>query len=177
MRLTRSAFAVMVKVQGLSGDLMSLVDEVEMNWEEKGKDKAAMVTYLKEQNGATIIFKRWESASKMRIFISEKKKDLMDVHKKQVEADFLKKKRDTPQKEEDKMMMSTESKEEKKPESVELTEGDREEIENIAFALVESELKETFAGVVEKASFLIQLQIPTAYQVSKDDGQLIVISD
>lgn len=69
MRLTRAAFAVMVKFSDLTQDLVSTVDETDMSWTEFGSDAKKMLTHLKTIATTDILIKRWESASRMRVYL------------------------------------------------------------------------------------------------------------
>jgi hypothetical protein len=81
MRMTRAAFSVMIKFSEFFDDFLTMVDEVDMKWEEvkdaPDKDlqmKEAMKTIPHYEQ----IVKRWDSASKMRQWINEKKKNLIE---------------------------------------------------------------------------------------------------
>jgi len=74
MRLSRAAFAVMVKFSDLTQELMSSIDEIEMNWDEQEKQVPKILEHLKAINAVDLLLKRWESASKMRLYLQEKKR-------------------------------------------------------------------------------------------------------
>jgi len=92
MRLSRAAFAVMIKFSEFFEDFQNMVDEVEINWDEVKEDDLKIRELMKGMNHFDHIAKRWESASKMRSWINEKKKNLVEKLKKEVEAEYLKKK-------------------------------------------------------------------------------------
>ena len=80
LRLSRAAFAVMVKFSDLLDDFTALVDTVaERAAREKAnpdKDAALMAT-IRSQPQADILIRRWESAARMRQWINEKKQALI----------------------------------------------------------------------------------------------------
>jgi len=86
MRLTRAAFAVMIKFSNDGLDKFSeLVDEVEMAWSDLEKDderEFKIKDLIKTHKNYEQIQKRWESASKMRQWVNEKKKNLIEKIKK-----------------------------------------------------------------------------------------------
>lgn len=92
MRLSRAAFAVMVKFSDLTQELMSSIDEIEMNWDEQEKQVPKILEHLKAINAVDLLLKRWESASKMRLYLQEKKKDVSEQISIQVENEVKKKK-------------------------------------------------------------------------------------
>ena len=104
MRLSRAAFAVMIKFSELFDDFGNLVDEVDMHWADLQNDEDRDVkirNIVKETMHYELIAKRWESASKMRQWISEKKKNLSEKVKKEVELEFQKKKEEEKKKSEE----------------------------------------------------------------------------
>ena len=102
MRITRAAFSVMVKFSDMFDDLSSVLDEIDMisSTTEPAQLDQALKDQLRNHPNWEHLFKRWESASKMRSWISEKKKNLAERIKKEVEADFSKKKKEQKEKEE-----------------------------------------------------------------------------
>lgn len=90
----------MLKFSDLTDELLSTIDEIECYWEEKEKSNQKMLEHLKESKSSDNLIKRWESASKMRLYLQEKKKDLADAVKVQVENDFKQKKKEEREKKE-----------------------------------------------------------------------------
>jgi len=79
MQLSRAAFAVVVKFSDLTLDLVTILDEVELMWEEKEGNLKEILEHLKTELPATEkLAKRWESASKMRSWLSQKKQALIE---------------------------------------------------------------------------------------------------
>ena len=81
-----------------------MVDEVDMNWEEvkSADDKdAKMKEIIKGVCHYEQVAKRWDSASKMRQWINEKKKNLIERIRKEVEVEYIKKKDEEKQKKEE----------------------------------------------------------------------------
>lgn len=104
MRLSRAAFAVMIKFSEFFDEFVSLVDEIEIHWDELEGDSEREIKVkeiIKQAPHYEQIAKRWESASKMRIWISEKKKNLMEKITKEVEAEYTKKKEEEKKKKEE----------------------------------------------------------------------------
>ncbi|CDW73494.1 UNKNOWN [Stylonychia lemnae] len=247
MRLSRAAFAVMIKFSEFFDEFNQLVDEIEMQWTDLEGDSERDIK-LKEMIKATPhyeqIAKRWESSSKMRQWISEKKKNLIEKIKKEVETEFQKKKAEEKKKKEEEEQKQKEKKEkedkekeeqakkdaenkpaeeekkeeapaavveeEKKnePESVQIdtstkatqqteaapvedekdkedgqgfTEADRQVIEDQADQKFNVELQKIYEKIIEKAEFLVKLQVPGVYLVKdpskKKEGALLLIKD
>lgn len=74
--MTRTAFAVMLKFSDLLEDFMALSDAVAMQaaleTDDSTKD-ANLVAVIKQHPHSEVIIRRWESASRMRQWINEKK--------------------------------------------------------------------------------------------------------
>lgn len=69
MRLSRAAFAVMIKFSEFFDEFHNLVDELEMHWEDLEGDperETQIKDIIKSTPHYEQIAKRWESASKMR---------------------------------------------------------------------------------------------------------------
>jgi hypothetical protein len=95
MRLSRAAFAVMIKFSEFFDDFQVIVDEVEMMWDQLEGDDERELKIKDHMKGLTHyehIAKRWESSSKMRQWINEKKKNLIERIKKEVELEYIRKK-------------------------------------------------------------------------------------
>lgn len=85
----------MIKFSEFFEAFMVMVDEVEIHWMElEGDDERdiKIKEIIKQAHHYDHIFKRWEQASKMRQWINEKKKNLAEKVKKEVESEFKKKK-------------------------------------------------------------------------------------
>lgn len=114
MRLSRAAFAVMIKFSEFFEEFKMLVDEVDMMWADLEGDSERDIKIKEQLKTAPHydqIAKRWESASKMRQWISEKKKNLIEKVKKEVEAEYTKKKAEEKKKQEEKEQKERELKE------------------------------------------------------------------
>lgn len=120
LRMSRAAFAVMVKFSDLLEDFVALVDAVAMQAAledgNPGKEKALMA-HLKAQPQADILIRRWESAARMRPWINEKKQSLVL----KLEKEVTKEVRDKKAKE----LEAEKQKEEQKVEAEEGKEGDK----------------------------------------------------
>ena len=69
MKLTRAAFAVIVKFSDLIDSFATFVDEIDMNYAELESDPERdlkMRELIKKVPNYDNIFKRWDKASKMR---------------------------------------------------------------------------------------------------------------
>lgn len=69
MRLSRAAFALMIKFSEFFDDFQNMVDEVDMQYEMLKDDEDREFKtkdFMKAQTNYEHISKRWESASKMR---------------------------------------------------------------------------------------------------------------
>lgn len=114
MRLSRAAFAVMIKFSEYFEEFNMLVDEMDMLWAELEIDPEREIKLkeaLKSAPHYEQIAKRWENASKMRQWISEKKKNLSEKVKKEVEAEYTKKKAEDKKKREEQEQKERELKE------------------------------------------------------------------
>lgn len=91
LKMSRAAFAVMIKFSDLSEDFQVLVDTVNMQaTEEEGPGKLkALADLIKSQPQGDIIIRRWESASRMRQWINEKKQSLVIKLEKKVKQELL----------------------------------------------------------------------------------------
>jgi hypothetical protein len=129
MRLSRASFAVMIKFSEFFDEFNQLVDEIDMQWSDLEGDSERDIK-LKEMIKATPhyeqIAKRWESASKMRQWISEKKKNLIEKIKKEVETEFTKKKTEEKKKKEEQEQKEKEQKEKEEKEKEEQAKKDAE---------------------------------------------------
>jgi hypothetical protein len=104
LRMSRAAFAVMIKFSDLLEDFKNLVDEVTMQAEmvEEGADKeAAIIDFIRGQKGTNqsdMVISKWESAARMRQWINEKKLRLIQRFDKQVAEEVMKKKKEAKEK-------------------------------------------------------------------------------
>lgn len=104
-RLTRSAFAVMIKFSDLLGDFEGLVDEVALT-EEKLR-----VQMIRDTPAYSTIVRRWESAARMRQWINETKLELSLKFEKKV-GEELKKKKELDKEKADKLAAEEKAKKE-----------------------------------------------------------------
>ena len=162
------------------------------------------------------ISKRWETASKMRQWINEKKKNLIEKIKKEVEVEFKKKKeeqKETKQetkpevpvaipeganeselaiKEDQIILIDTSSKpaeEQKQEPEVPVVNHDGQGFSDAEKAIIdeqaeekyEAELQSIYSKIVEKAEFLVKLQVPVVYLFKdpnkKKEGALLLIKE
>lgn len=100
MRLTRAAFAVMLKFSDLTDDFLSASDQVAMEADMLDSDlgpaqqAAELLKILREAAGGDDIIAKFESASDMRRWISLRKKDLSEEHTSRLTLELKKKKLD-----------------------------------------------------------------------------------
>lgn len=95
MRVSRAAFGVMIKFSEFYDTFTHMVDEVDMQWHMLEGDSEREIKMKEAVKGVPhyeMVFKRWESASKMRQWVNEKKNNLIEKIKKEVEAEYKKKK-------------------------------------------------------------------------------------
>lgn len=215
MRLTRASFGVMIKFSEFYDSFTQMVDNVDMEWSMlEGDDERdiKMKEMIKAMPHYDMIFKRWESAAKMRQWINEKKTNLSQKVQKEVEAEYKKKKEQAPKEEkpaeapvveekkeepikEDEIILidttskpaepeapkPTEGDEAKKEDSQGFTEADKEAIQELVDKKFIDELQSIFTKIVEKADFLVKLQVPASYLFKdpnkKKEGHLIFIKD
>ena len=130
LRMSRAAFAVMVKFSDLLEDFVALVDFVSMEagMAEDGpsKDKE-LIAAIKKQPQADLIIRRWESAARMRQWINEKKQAQSEKLEKVVAAEVRAKKAEERKKEREEKQRQQEAEEAKKAEAEEAKAGDEAE--------------------------------------------------
>ena len=218
MRLTRASFGVMIKFSEFYDSFTQLVDAVDMEWsmlEGDSERDIKMKEIIKAMPHYDMIFKRWESAAKMRSWINEKKSNLIQKIQRDVEAEYKKKKdeeknkapkaeekpaepaaeekkpeEDGAIKEEEIVLIDTSAKpsetvepkpEEASPDATGFTEADKTAIQEIVDKKFDEELQSIFTKIVEKADFLVKLQVPASYlfkdPTKKKEGHLIFIKD
>ena len=89
MRLSRAAFGVMIKFSDNIDTIQTIVDEIDLKWIELELDPEREIK-IKESIKAVPYFEKiqrsWESASKMRTWINEKKKNLSERIQKEIIA-------------------------------------------------------------------------------------------
>lgn len=209
MRLSRAAFAVMIKFSEFFSDFTTMVDEVDLQWSLlEGDDERdfKIKQTVKAMPNYDMILKRWDSASKMRMWVNEKKKNLSDKVKKDVEAEYKKKKEESPKQEEVKAQSSkkdnVEGTQEKKEEDtvkeeeivlidttteagkvdgMGFTEADKAAIEELTDQRFNEELQAIYGKIIEKAEFLVKLQVPASYLFQdpskKKEGHILMIKE
>ena len=175
MKMSRAAFALLIKFSDMVEDFLSLVDQVQFFCEceaDKSNDLVAINNFLKELPQYEFILKKWEQASKMREWINtEKRKDLALKYEKAVRDEVIARKQKEEkeaaeakaEKGEEKIDSSDkkeeESKDAKKPKET-LTQEEKDAIQNEADDRVEKQLQEIFQRIQLKSEFLLKLQIP-----------------
>ncbi len=77
MRLTRAAFGPIIKFSDLSDSLSSMIDEIDLSWMEIKNEKDnterdnKLLNVIKSHIDFEAINKRWEAASRIRIWVNE----------------------------------------------------------------------------------------------------------
>jgi hypothetical protein len=160
MRLSRATFAVMIKFSEFFQNFIDLVDEVDITWSTLEGDADREIKMKEEVKKFELfdqISKRWESASKMRQWINEKKKNMMDKVKKEVETEYVankkleQKKKDDLKEKADKLAEEKKVAEEKKnPAAEEKKEAPVEVLEQIDTSIKKEEA--VVAAAVEEPS-------------------------
>ena len=120
MRMSRAAFGVMIKFSDLTDTIQTLVDEIDLQWMDLESDSERDIKIkeaIKTVPHFDSIQKSWESASKMRTWIIEKKKNLSERIQKETETEFKKKKEEDKKKEAEAPKKEEEPKAENKEES------------------------------------------------------------
>ena len=117
MKLSRAAFACMLKIAQLYTDFVMMMDETEMNMDgtdmsNSAKGKQELLSELKKMDPFEEIFKRYESAARMRSYYQEKKKSWANKVKK--EEEDKKKKETTKEEDENKDEKKDDKKDDKK---------------------------------------------------------------
>jgi hypothetical protein len=76
LKIVRAAFSPLIKFSNLSSHVLSLVDGLDLKWDELESDEnreTKMKEFVKDDGSFEHIFKRWESAQKMRPYIASVK--------------------------------------------------------------------------------------------------------
>jgi len=97
LRMTRAAFALLIKFGDMLEDFVSLVDQVQFFNEIEGTqttDLNALIKILKELPQFVSIRNKWEQASKMRKWISDMKSKLGGKYETELRHEVLKKKKE-----------------------------------------------------------------------------------
>jgi hypothetical protein len=185
LRLSRAAFACMLKISDLYTDFVMMVDETEMNLDsvdDSASPEAArkqLAEDLKILDGFKIVFKRFESAGRMRSWYQEKKKSWANKIKKEEEEKKKKEEeKNEEEKEEDKKddkkdekkddkkdkkdEKKEEKKEEQKEETIDTTKG-KDDAASKKKTKDQVELAKIVDKVCEKAELLIKLSMPTQW--------------
>lgn len=154
MRVSRAAFSVMIKFSEFYQDFIFMVDEIDMMYE-MSKDDPERELKMKEHLKSTMhyeqIQKRWESASKMRQWVNEKKKNLIERIKKEVETEYTKKKQEEKAKQLEEEKKAEEKKAEEKKVEDKKNEDNKveEEVKSIEEVKPQEEIKESVEDKVE----------------------------
>ena len=95
LKISRAAFAVMLKYSDVLDDFVALKDEItvqaELESDPSTKQKNLMA-HIKTVPHADVILRRWESASRMRQWINEKKQTLANEQENSVKKEIRAKK-------------------------------------------------------------------------------------
>jgi len=120
LKMSRAAFAVMIKFSDMLDDFNVIVDAVAMQapLQEKG-DLPPLISVIKEQPRSDMILRRWESASIMRQWMSTKKGQLSTRFEKVIHEEIIKKKKDEKVKKDEEEKKKAEEEEKRKAEEEE----------------------------------------------------------
>jgi hypothetical protein len=177
MTVSRCAFACILKINDLYTDFISLVDQMEMaeTMAEGSSDteiKKAVVEELKDNDEFKEIMKRWDSASKMRPWLQEKKQNISNKIKKQLE-DQLKTKQEEEKKRKE-ALGEDKSKEESKDDEEEVIDTSKSKQEEVSPEETkekeESQFNKLAQKVMQKAEFLIKMARPESW-IQDDTGK------
>ena len=189
MTLARCAFASLLSFNKNDdscsySNIASIIDQLEMTLEtidedmnENQKNKQ-LLEDIKELGDLNPILERWESASKMRVWLQEKRKDISNSIKHKVEQEFKKKEEDEKALEETK---------EKTAQDIEIDtkEGNDEEtidtaskgkpsnaaIQDEIFKREDEQIKQLVKKVIEKSELLIKLATPESWDRSDNSDK------
>jgi len=149
-----------------------------MNENQKNKQ---IMEDLKELGDMTPIIERWESASKMRMWLQEKRKDISNYIKKKVEAEFQKKREEEQQLEEIKEKSAHEieidTKEDNDEETIDTSSKttknkDNQEIQSEIMRREEEQMASLIKKVSEKAELLIKLSVPSSWELPDNSNNI-----
>jgi hypothetical protein len=110
-KLTRAAFAVILKFSDTLDDFIELEDQVTsklnaMGKQELGKDEA-LIKFIKDEPKYEAIINRFQTASRMRQWINEKKLSISEKLEKDIRAELRQKKIKEPRKQVETQIDST----------------------------------------------------------------------
>ena len=192
MEVSRCAFASILSLNRHEeacsyANLQTIIDQIEISLEswdesmnENQKNKQIMED-LKELGDMTPIIERWESASKMRMWLQEKRKDISNYIKKKVEAEFQKKREEEQQLEEIKEKSAHEieidTKEDNDEETIDTSSKttknkDNQEIQNEIMRREEEQMASLIKKVSEKAELLIKLSVPSSWELPDNSNNI-----
>lgn len=172
LRMSRAAFALLIKFGDMLEDFVSLVDQVRFyNEHTQAQDLNALIKILKELPQFFPIRNKWEQASKMRKWINEKKGKLSVRYESEVKEEVLKQKREreaeakVKAKEQDGEQIDSSSKPEAEVQAQgstekakkQLTEEEETHVQDEAFNRLEKELEDIFGKIKYKSEFLMKL--------------------
>lgn len=188
--VSRCAFAGMMALnqheeQCSYSNFIMMVDHLEMSMDlvdekatQNQKNKELMEE-LKTMGSIEPILERWEMASKMRIWLQEKRKDISNSIKKKADADQKKKEQDMK----DSAQANEETKEkngEDEEETIDTTSKKNEiKVESISQEEIMKREKEQLSILIErvreKAELLIKLETPPSWEQLDTSNNLITI--
>lgn len=192
MEVSRCAFASILSLNRHEeacsyANLQTIIDQIEISLEswdesmnENQKNKQIMED-LKELGDMTPIIERWESASKMRMWLQEKRKDISNYIKKKVEAEFQKKREEEQQLEEIKEKSAHEieidTKEDNDEETIDTSSKttknkDNQEIQSEIMRREEEQMASLIKKVSEKAELLIKLSVPSSWELPDNSNNI-----
>ena len=186
MRLSRAAFAWMIKIGELYTDFIMMVDETEMNADSVDADdeataKKQLAQELSKIDSYETIFKHWESSAKMRSWYQEKKKSWANKIKKEEEEKKKKDEADSKTTEENKDKENKDKDKENKEKDKVKPKDEKEDKKDDGEEVIDTttkptddnqpkkktkdqiELAKIIEKVVEKAELLIKLNMPTSW--------------
>lgn len=185
MEVSRCAFASILSLNRHDeacsyANLQTIIDQVEISLEsvddtmKENQVNKQIMDDLQELGDMTPIIDRWESASKMRVWLQEKRKDISNYIKKKVEAEFQKKREEEQQqleeiKEKTAHEIEIDNKEDNDEETIDTSskatakKEDNEAYEEI-LRREEEQMALMIKKVSEKAELLIKLSVPSSWE-------------
>lgn len=191
MEVSRCAFASILSLNRHEeacsyANLQTIADQIEISLESiddsmnENKINKQIMEELKELGDITPIIERWESASKMRIWLQEKRKDISNYIKRKVEAEFEKRK-DEQQLEEIKEKSAHETeidhKEDNDEETIDTSskttkKKEDKEIHHEILKREEEQIALLIQKVSEKAELLIKLSVPSSWELPDNSNNV-----
>lgn len=157
--MSRVAFTVMLKFEHLIDTFEQCLQEVDQLDHSLGMKE--MLADIKQDECFISLGQLWLQASKIRIWIVEKKNNLSEKIEKTERESYVKGKKEAV-------------KEGDEEQEYKMTEEDKSEVQRLVFEKLDKELSDIFMKITQKAEYLLKMQVPP--KMTQSDEQDAVLS-